>query len=95
MARKKTPALTGMEDVDPDPPPAIVQEKVDEYVKVLRTRQRNQEKENALRSEVIALMKEHGVDSVELDEERKLVLANKGDALRIKKIIEPAEAVEE
>lgn len=86
MARQKSPPLPDMEEFIDKPPPQAVVDKGDEYVKALRLRMRNQEKEGVLRGELIELMKKHGVSGFEIEEGKKLVLENKGESVKIKKI---------
>ena len=50
-----------------DKPVRVVLEKAEEYNKLLRRRMTTQEKENVCRMELIDVMKEHHVETVELD----------------------------
>lgn len=85
MAKKRAgqQKLDGMEDAIPDE----VRDKVDEYVKKLRLRQRTQESENSLRREVLTLMEEHGLKNVPLsDDDEKVLSYDEGQAsVHIKK----------
>jgi len=78
-----------------DEVPQAVQEKADEYVKVLRARQSRQAKEGTLRAELLELMHEHSIERIELDDEKDLVLVSKGEAVKIKKKSAPTSPDEE
>lgn len=80
----KPPKQTRIPGTEPNVPQAV-QDKADEYVKALRARQRQQEKEGTLRAECLELMKAHKLDRLELDDERVLVVESKGEKLAIKK----------
>jgi hypothetical protein len=94
MAKKRA-GQQHLDGMEPDPVPAELQDIVDKYVGTLKSRQRTQEKENQLRGQVIEMMHKLHVHSVEIDEERKLVLQSKGEAIKIKKISEASEDIEE
>jgi hypothetical protein len=82
MAKKaKQLKITEVADVVPD----AVQDAVDTYVDTLRNRQATQTLESEQRERVIALMKEHGLERVEIDAgEKDLVLVH-NERVKIKK----------
>lgn len=65
--------------------PKELEAKADDYVRALRLRQKNQEKENVLRGEVLELMHAHDIEYIELDDEKVLQRESKGEAIKIKK----------
>jgi len=95
MAKKKASGHLKQQKIEGtfDPVPDEVQGAADDYVRALRLRQKNQEKENVRRDEVLALMEEHGVEIVELDDEKVLVLERGKSKPKIKRRtdIEPEE----
>ncbi len=79
--RAKQLKIATVADVVPD----VVQDAVDTYVDTLRNRQATQTLEGEHRERVIALMKEHGIERVEIDEgEKDLVLVH-NERVKIKK----------
>lgn len=86
-AEEKTAKQTRI-DGTYDEIPKPLKEKVDDYVTALRKRQKAQESENVLRAEVIALMHEHDVELVPLDEtgdEGRDLILDRSEKIKIKK----------
>ena len=81
VAKKRQMKMVDVADVVPDE----IQDAVDTYVDTLRSRQATQTVEGEYRERVIALMKEHGIERVEIDGgEKDLVLVH-NERVKIKK----------
>lgn len=79
--RAKQLKIATVADVVPD----VVQDAVDAYVDTLRNRQATQVLESEHRERVVTLMKEHGLERVEIDGgEKDLVLVH-NERVKIKK----------
>ena len=97
MAKKK--AGQQQEFLDPengegwgDDVPEAVQDAVEEYVKQLRATNKAREKANSAKDTCIAVMKEHGIERVRIDEGGKWLICKDEPKLKTEKIKQQDEA---